>query len=71
MGKHKTYSTKELAESLGVTRQTVWKLARHGEIPYRRLGRLYLFDREEIDRWFSLLPGKTADQVIQEGGRRS
>ena len=71
MGKRKTYSTQEAAELLGVTRQTIWKLVRLGEIPYRRLGRLILIDREEFDRWFSLLPGKTADQVIEEAGRRA
>ena len=70
MGIRKTYSPQEAAELLGVTRQTIWKLARHGEIPYRRLGRLLLIDRKEFDLWYDNLPGKTAEQVIQEAGRR-
>ena len=65
MSARKTYSPQEAAEALGVTRPTIWKLARLGEIPYRRLGRLVLIDREEFDKWYKSLPGKSADQVIQ------
>jgi excisionase family DNA binding protein len=63
----KSMSAGEAAESLGVEPQTIWKKVRLGEIPYRRLGRRILIDRDDFDRWYLNLPGKTADQVIQAG----
>lgn len=39
----------EVAEHLGVTKQTVYKWAREGEIPCRRFGRTVKFSIEDIE----------------------
>ena len=41
---------KEVAEHLGVTKQTVYKWAREGEIPCHKFGRTVKFIIEEIER---------------------
>jgi excisionase family DNA binding protein len=66
----KVLSPEQAAEILGVTRQTVWALTRRGEIPYRRLGRKVLIEEEELEKWFSSLPGKSAGEVIQQSRTR-
>src|SRR5690625_3311614 len=47
-----TLSVREVAEYIGVHRDTVYALVREGEIPHVRLKQLILFRRELIDAWF-------------------
>ena len=41
----------EVAERLGVTKDSVWAQARAGRIPHVRLGRYRRFREEAIDAW--------------------
>lgn len=41
----------EVAELLGVGRNTVYDAANRGEIPHRRLGRRLIFSREAVMNW--------------------
>ena len=41
----------EVARLLGVDRKTVYRAARQGEIPHRRIGRRLLFERGSIVQW--------------------
>ncbi len=42
----------EIAERLGVERQTIYLWVRQGRIPYYRLGRLIKFDENEVLAYF-------------------
>ena len=49
-------SVDEIAEHLGVKRDTVYKwIDRHG-LPARKIGRLWKFRRNEIDQWVDQQP---------------
>ncbi|MDF2821192.1 MAG: DNA-binding protein [Clostridiales bacterium] len=43
--------TKEIAEHLGVTKNTVHKWIKAGSIPCSRVGKLWKFKKSEIDAW--------------------
>lgn len=44
-------SLKETAEVLGVSARTLYKWAGAGTIPAYKLGRVYRFNRAELDGW--------------------
>jgi excisionase family DNA binding protein len=44
-------TTKEVAEYLRLHEITVCKYAAEGKIPAIRIGRVWRFDKEAIDRW--------------------
>jgi len=44
-------SVDEIAEYLGVSRDTVYAWLRKRKLPGHRLGRLWKFKREEVDAW--------------------
>ena len=46
-------TTKELAEYLRLHQITICKLAAEGTIPAVRVGRVWRFDKEAIDKWIS------------------
>ncbi len=58
----------ELATYLKRGKSTLYRMAQHGEIPARKMGRPWRFDREEIDRW---LRRQTAPRPTQKLNRRS
>ena len=41
-------STNEVADLLGIPRSTVYELARRGDLPARRVGRRWLFLRDQL-----------------------
>jgi len=41
----------ELAEYLGVSRETIYAWLTKGAVPGHRIGKLWKFKREEIDEW--------------------
>jgi len=45
----KLIGDKALAEYLGCTPQTVWRLKNTGKIPFHRYGRKYYYKSDEID----------------------
>ena len=44
-------STKEIAEHLGVTKDTVHKWIKTETIPCSRVGKLWKFKKSEVDAW--------------------
>jgi excisionase family DNA binding protein len=46
-------TTKEVAEYLKLHQITVCKYAAEGKIPAIRIGRVWRFDKEAIDRWIA------------------
>jgi excisionase family DNA binding protein len=54
----------ELAEYLRVTRDTVYRKAKTGEIPSIRIGRLLRFPKKTIDDWLW-------QKATQAGGKKS
>ena len=46
-------TTKEIAEYLRLHQITVCKYATEGEIPAIRVGRVWRFDKDAIDKWIS------------------
>lgn len=65
-----TMTVKEVSEYLGVSTDTVYRLAREGHLPNARVGHRLLFKRDSIDRFFAseeerntkkLAPGKGAN----------
>ena len=51
-------TTKEIAEYLRLHQITVCKYAAEGEIPAVRVGGVWRFDKEAIDKWISDGQGK-------------
>ena len=45
------YSIKEIAEYLGIKRDTLYKWVYRKNIPAHKVGRLWKFKKEEIDKW--------------------
>jgi len=46
-------TTKEIAEYLKLHPITICKFAAEGKIPAIRIGRVWRFDKEEIDKWIN------------------
>ena len=46
-------TTREIANYLRLHELTICKLAGEGKIPAIRIGRLWRFDKEVIDRWIN------------------
>jgi excisionase family DNA binding protein len=51
MGRQQWYSIKEVAEELGVHRNTIHNWMDSGEIKFSRFGRQYRISRLMLDRW--------------------
>jgi len=54
-------TTKEMAVYLKLHEITICKYAAEGVIPARRIGRVWRFDKDEIDKWiggFHIKPAK-------------
>lgn len=47
----KILSAEEVAEYLGIAKETVYRKARKGEIPASRVGRMWRFPLDLIDEW--------------------
>lgn len=44
-------STKDIAEHLSVTKDTIHKWIKSGKIPCSRVGKLWKFKKSEVDAW--------------------
>lgn len=51
--KRSTLEAKEVAVYLGLSVDSIYKLAREKEIPHVKVGRRLLFKKDSIDRWLS------------------
>lgn len=49
----------EAAKHLKIGKSTIYRLAREGDLPAHRMGRVWRFDAEELDEW------------IRQGGRHA
>lgn len=52
-------SLEEIAEHLGVSKDTIRNWIKKGVIPYRRIGKQYKFKISEVDAWVN--SGKSAE----------
>lgn len=48
----------QAAKLLGISRRTVQLLAKRGEIPHRRIGKLYLFSPIALQEWMNTHAGE-------------
>jgi excisionase family DNA binding protein len=55
----KTLTVQEVAEYLGVHRDTIYTMVRQKQIPHFRIRRRILFSREAIDAWIREQESKT------------
>ena len=64
-------SVEEIAEYLGVTRDTIYAWLSKKGLPGHRIGRLWKFKREEVDEWVraSGSAGEASDRA-RRGGRK-
>lgn len=44
-------SVEEIAEHLGIKKDTVYKWVKHRDMPFHKVGRLLKFQVKEIDQW--------------------
>jgi len=57
-------SVDEIAEHLGVGRETIYNWIEKREMPAHRVGRLWKFQKGEVDAWIK--SGRAADQGSAE-----
>ena len=50
------YTTKELAEMLGVSERHIRRLSYKGKLPARKWGKKVIFLKEELNEYFKSLP---------------
>lgn len=48
---YKDMTTKEAAEYLGVSTDTIYRMARAGELPCYKIRSMYRFQKEFLDEW--------------------
>ena len=57
-------SVGEIAEYLGISKDTVYAWIANKELPGHRIGRFWKFKRSEVDEW--VLRGKATDEQKEE-----
>jgi len=56
----------EAAKHLKIDKSTIYRLAREGDLPAHRMGRVWRFDAEELDQWL-----KTGNDASNTAGQSS
>ena len=56
----------ELSDYLRISRSTLYKLAREGGVPCRKVGRHWRFHKQAIDRW--LERGGAGEAIVEGDG---
>lgn len=59
MSTEKWLSVEEIAEHLGISKETIYRWLEKGKIPAHRVGKLWKFRPSEVDEW--VLNGNAAD----------
>ena len=59
MSTEKWSSVEEIAEHLGISKETIYRWLEKGKIPAQRVGKLWKFRPSEVDEW--VLNGNAAD----------
>lgn len=67
MSTEKWLSVEEIADHLGISKETVYRWLEKGKIPAHRVGKLWKFRTSEVDAW--VLKGD-AGEVENEGAKR-
>src|SRR3990167_334092 len=65
----KALTVEEVAEYLGLAKDTVYRKAKSGEIPGARIGRSWRFPQDVIDEWLRENVGKRQDRDGRDKGR--
>ncbi|KHD86345.1 DNA-binding protein [Heyndrickxia ginsengihumi] len=58
----RTLTAKEVAEYLGVCKETIYTMVREKEIPHFKVRSRIFFSRESIDQWISQTELQSVDQ---------
>jgi excisionase family DNA binding protein len=61
VGAGRLLTPEDLAELLGVDRETIYRMARRGELPAIKVARHWRFRAERIERWVCELEGEAPD----------
>ena len=62
-------SVYQIAEHLGVTRDSIYRWINHKHLPAHRVGRLWKFQRAEVDDWVRGGGADEAEKVSDDNGR--
>ena len=62
-------SVDDIAEYLGVTRETIYTWVASKEMPGHKVGRFWKFKREEVDTWVRAGGASSAPGARKKGGR--
>ena len=62
-------SVEEIAQHLGVSKETIYRWLERGKIPAHRIGRLWKFKISEVDGWVVAGGAAERDLSAQEGGQ--
>lgn len=54
----------EAAGSLGLSEKALRQRIFRGQVPYRKLGKRVLIPADELEKFLTALPGKTAEEAI-------
>lgn len=52
MAKSKVLTIKEVAEFLDLNEATIYRLVNSGEIPGKKIGRVWRFSKKVVNEWF-------------------
>lgn len=57
------YSVEQIAQHLGISKETIYRWLEKGKIPAHRIGKLWKFKPTEVDEW--IVRGDAQDHVDQ------
>lgn len=61
------YNVDDMAKILKLTKSTIWRMIRRGEIPYTKKGKMYYFPKPIIEKWIkdtTVMPIKQQTSAI-------
>ena len=64
------FSIKEVAEQVGVSRDTIKRAIAKGHLPIRKIGRLTRIDRQDRDEWWNRSVGRNGGTRIISDGKK-
>jgi excisionase family DNA binding protein len=62
-------SVDEIAEYLGVSKDTVYSWVNDKGMPGYKVGRFWKFKRDDVDAWVRAGGALTSEESIQDGGK--
>jgi excisionase family DNA binding protein len=55
----------EAAKHLKIGKSTIYRLAREGDLPAHRMGRVWRFDVKELDAWMKQSPDMSQSGIVK------